>query len=630
MASLPLKTPKNSKNLASDSLLRSDLAAQRSDLKYPPNSPLYLPLKYFTLDTALLYAPPPFTRKHMKSLSSLPAHFLTTLILLPILFFFLSPSQINAATWQCDYSQYAQDDCQGGIWFHGTNPTQENVNPESLGCIIRREIPENDPYPWKSLKWTSCTCIHNCDNTDPTPTPGTGTCGSSCSSNGNADCDPSFTCQNTPRHGQICWNESICGDDPNPTSPPASTPTPFNPPTPTTAIPPSNPTQLTNPSFELGNFSGWSLHGLDTTESFVVNCGTFPPCSDGQHYAKLVRVLGDQDPHLASEWIETGQNLSGKQIKVSFAIKAHNANASIRGIVIQREPKDNNWDQTTAYVPVEATANWQTKTYTVNLPTPTDGNNSTRFRVVLRPEMSLSYQLPVYYDNVQVELVTTGETTPTPTPPVTPTLPPSTSIFGDTNSDDKVDILDILNHIKNFGKTLAQGIDPLDTDINNDEQVNIFDYVFSLRDFGLSQLHFPGPETGNHIRAKGTAVDGVYPTFQLLNRFDHVILEQTVTENWKDYPFTLTLRDTIMTGYKIKFINDKGDRNLQIDYLHLHGQKLETEADTTYSTGTWNYTDRACVPGYFQSEYLHCNGYVEYNSSAPTPTPTSIVPSIIP
>lgn len=199
------------------------------------------------------------------------------------------------------------------------------------------------------------------------------------------------------------------------------------------------------------------------------------------------------------------------------------------------------------------------------------------------------------------------------TPTSTPTPTPRQVYFGDTNQDNRVDFRDILNHINTFGIDIIQGIYTYKTDLNNDKVVNIFDYVYSLQDFGLSRVTIPTIEPSYYVRARGTALNGIYPTFQLLNRFDTVILEQTVTDNWENYAFTLTLRDRIMTGYKIKFINDSSDRNLYVDYLHLHGQKLESEADTTYSTGTWNSTTQSCSPGYPKSESLHCNGYFEYN-----------------
>ena len=54
----------------------------------------------------------------------------------------------------------------------------------------------------------------------------------------------------------------------------------------------------------------------------------------------------------------------------------------------------------------------------------------------------------------------------------------------------------------------------------------------------------------------------------------------------------------------------------------LNGNTYETEASTTYSTGTWG--SDGCNPGNKQSEWLHCAGYFAYGGAgtpAPQPQP---------
>ena len=64
---------------------------------------------------------------------------------------------------------------------------------------------------------------------------------------------------------------------------------------------------------------------------------------------------------------------------------------------------------------------------------------------------------------------------------------------------------------------------------------------------------------------------------------------------------------------RIEFLNDRYepengiDRNLQVDYISIDGSIYETEATTTYSTGTWKPED-GITPGFRQSEVLHSNG----------------------
>ncbi|MCG8449824.1 MAG: hypothetical protein MI725_09630, partial [Pirellulales bacterium] len=68
---------------------------------------------------------------------------------------------------------------------------------------------------------------------------------------------------------------------------------------------------------------------------------------------------------------------------------------------------------------------------------------------------------------------------------------------------------------------------------------------------------------------------------------------------------------------RVAFTNNLGsapgvDRNLRVDRLVLDGVSHETEAPTTFSTGTWDpVTD--CSPGAKQSEWLHCDGYFAYS-----------------
>ncbi|QDT07916.1 Soluble aldose sugar dehydrogenase YliI precursor [Rubripirellula lacrimiformis] len=67
---------------------------------------------------------------------------------------------------------------------------------------------------------------------------------------------------------------------------------------------------------------------------------------------------------------------------------------------------------------------------------------------------------------------------------------------------------------------------------------------------------------------------------------------------------------------RVEFTNDEYveggfDRNLTVDFLRIDGQTYQTEAATTYSTGTWLESD-GIVPGFRQSDTLHTNGYFQY------------------
>ena len=82
---------------------------------------------------------------------------------------------------------------------------------------------------------------------------------------------------------------------------------------------------------------------------------------------------------------------------------------------------------------------------------------------------------------------------------------------------------------------------------------------------------------------------------------------------------------------QIAFTNDLyiagvTDRNLRVDWIEIDGQRFETEDPSVFSTGTWQ--PGGVVPGYNQSEYLHNNGYFQYDpGSVGDPGRFSIQPS---
>ncbi|KAA1260984.1 Soluble aldose sugar dehydrogenase YliI precursor [Rubripirellula obstinata] len=77
--------------------------------------------------------------------------------------------------------------------------------------------------------------------------------------------------------------------------------------------------------------------------------------------------------------------------------------------------------------------------------------------------------------------------------------------------------------------------------------------------------------------------------------------------------------DVTADRVRIAFTNDQYtpggfDRNLEVDFIRIDGQTFETEAPTTFSTGTWLQAD-GVQPGFRQSEVLHTNGYFQYLAS---------------
>ena len=68
---------------------------------------------------------------------------------------------------------------------------------------------------------------------------------------------------------------------------------------------------------------------------------------------------------------------------------------------------------------------------------------------------------------------------------------------------------------------------------------------------------------------------------------------------------------------RIAFINDRSspqDRNVRIDYLRIDDVTFQAEDPDVFSTGTFR-SDTRCAGGNKRSEWLHCNGFLEFETS---------------
>lgn len=132
-------------------------------------------------------------------------------------------------------------------------------------------------------------------------------------------------------------------------------------------------------------------------------------------------------------------------------------------------------------------------------------------------------------------------------------------------------------------------------------------------------VEVPPPTTPQTITiyAAGTpGNDGSYPTMELrindkvVATFDNVQGDPTQ----RDFQaFTFSYYKPIdVTTVKVAFVNDDGPRNLHVDRIVVGGVIYESEAPTTYSTGTYT-SGTGCDDDYKQSEALACNGYFQYS-----------------
>ena len=118
----------------------------------------------------------------------------------------------------------------------------------------------------------------------------------------------------------------------------------------------------------------------------------------------------------------------------------------------------------------------------------------------------------------------------------------------------------------------------------------------------------PGPQLT--VRARGSTGD---ERFEIRSNGSVVSGFRASTE-YVDYVVSLP-KGTTLPDIEVVFVNDAlgpgYDRNLQVDYIELDGQRHETEADSTFGTGTY-LSSSPCQPGFVGSDKLHCNGYFRY------------------
>ncbi|MEO1530143.1 MAG: carbohydrate-binding domain-containing protein, partial [Planctomycetota bacterium] len=103
-----------------------------------------------------------------------------------------------------------------------------------------------------------------------------------------------------------------------------------------------------------------------------------------------------------------------------------------------------------------------------------------------------------------------------------------------------------------------------------------------------------------------------------------LVIDDNVVQAWQASTntdaFSTTLEENVIASQiRIVFTNDLYDpdngidRNLTVDRIVVNGTPYQTEAPTTYSTGTY-VPGSGISPGFHESEVLHSNGYFEYLS----------------
>jgi hypothetical protein len=117
------------------------------------------------------------------------------------------------------------------------------------------------------------------------------------------------------------------------------------------------------------------------------------------------------------------------------------------------------------------------------------------------------------------------------------------------------------------------------------------------------------------VYAAGTQAAGVYPTMQLQLNGSVVRTWTSVVGEQRAFQYTAG-RTVKPSEVRVALTNSATDssgnaRMLRVNRINIDGTDYQTEAPTTYSTGTWT-SSTGCAGGYKQSEWLACNGYFQY------------------
>lgn len=164
----------------------------------------------------------------------------------------------------------------------------------------------------------------------------------------------------------------------------------------------------------------------------------------------------------------------------------------------------------------------------------------------------------------------------------------------------------------------------------NPTSVVVYENLNALESYPEFQFKIPEPPSSPSIikvYAAGTPAQNVYPALKIDLKDPKTNIWKTVktftavkgdpkTRAFQEFTYSSPTQIT-PSLIRIRFSNDmylpakKEDRNLLVDRTNIDGKDYQTEAETTYSLGSWTSAE-GCKAGFKKSEWLHCNGYFEF------------------
>jgi len=124
------------------------------------------------------------------------------------------------------------------------------------------------------------------------------------------------------------------------------------------------------------------------------------------------------------------------------------------------------------------------------------------------------------------------------------------------------------------------------------------------------------------IRVRARGIEGG-EQFNLLlgGQVVQTFTTSTTNTGFQNFNFTanfdVSLSDVSIEFFGDQFDPDQGiDTDLEVNFIEIDGQRFQTEASTTFSTGTFD--SGGVTPGFFESQFLHTNGIFSFGAGGNT------------
>jgi len=146
--------------------------------------------------------------------------------------------------------------------------------------------------------------------------------------------------------------------------------------------------------------------------------------------------------------------------------------------------------------------------------------------------------------------------------------------------------------------------------------------VFSTGSFLTADGIHGGGGGSSDIRVRARGIEGG-EQFNLLlgGQVVQTFTTSTTNTGFQNFDFTANF-DVSLSDVSIEFFGDQFDpsqgidTDLEVNFIEIDGQRFQTEASTTFSTGT--FANGGVTPGFFESQILHTNGVFSFGAGGNT------------